>query len=89
MLVVKRNKTVQPFDWGKIDLAITKAFHAVNEPIDMDILSDVKDELYFNNIISVEEIQDQIEKALMAFVIIIMLLKHLSYIGRNKLNLEP
>lgn len=66
MLVVKRNKTVQPFDWGKIDLAITKAFHAVNEPIDMDILSDVKDELYFNNIISVEEIQDQVEKALMA-----------------------
>lgn len=66
MLVVKRNKTVQPFDWGKIDLAITKAFHAVNEPIDVDILSDVKDELYFNNIISVEEIQDQIEKALMA-----------------------
>lgn len=66
MLVVKRNKTVQPFDWGKIDLAITKAFHAVNEPIDMDILSDVKDELYFNNIISIEEIQDQIEKALMA-----------------------
>lgn len=66
MLVVKRNKTVQPFDWGKIDLAITKAFHAVNEPIGMDILSDVKDELYFNNIISVEEIQDQIEKALMA-----------------------
>lgn len=66
MLVVKRNKTVQPFDWGKIGLAITKAFHAVNEPIDMDILSDVKDELYFNNIISVEEIQDQIEKALMA-----------------------
>lgn len=66
MLVVKRNKTVQPFDWGKIDLAITKAFHAVNEPIDMDILSDVKDELYFNNIVSVEELQDQIEKALMA-----------------------
>lgn len=66
MLVVKQNKTVQPFDWGKIDLAITKAFHAVNEPIDMDILSDVKDELYFNNIISAEEIQDQIEKALMA-----------------------
>ena len=66
MLVVKRNKTVQPFNWEKIDLAITKAFHAVNEPIDIDILSDIKDELYFNNIISVEEIQDQIEKALMA-----------------------
>lgn len=66
MLVIKRDKTVQPFCWNKIDNAITKAFHAVNEPIDRDILSDVKDELYFNNIISVEEIQDQIEKALMA-----------------------
>lgn len=65
MLVVKRNKTVQPFNWEKIDLAITKAFHAVNEPIDVDILSDVKDELCFNNIVGVEEIQDQIEKALM------------------------
>ena len=66
MLVVKRNKTVQPFNWDKIDNAIVKAFHTVNEPIDEDILSDIKDELYFNNIISVEEIQDQIEKALMA-----------------------
>ncbi len=66
MLVVKRNKTVQPFNWDNIDNAIVKAFHAVNEPIDEDILSDIKDELYFNNIISVEEIQDQIEKALMA-----------------------
>lgn len=66
MLVVKRNKTVQSFNWDKIDNAIVKAFHAVNEPINEDILSDIKDELYFNNIISVEEIQDQIEKALMA-----------------------
>ena len=66
MLVVKRNKTVQPFDWGKIDLAITKPFHAVNKPINIYILNHIKYELYFNNIISVEEIQDQIEKALMA-----------------------
>lgn len=66
MLVIKRNKTVQSFDYNKIDNAITKAFHAVNEPLSIDILSDIKDELYFNNIISVEEIQDQIEKALMA-----------------------
>lgn len=65
MLVIKRNKTIQVFDEEKVDLAITKAFHAVNEPIDEDILSDVKDELCFNNIISVEEVQDQIEKALM------------------------
>ena len=66
MLVVKRNKTVEPFDINKIDAAITKAFNAVNEPIDSDILDDIKDELYINNIVSVEELQDQIEKALMA-----------------------
>lgn len=66
MLVVKRNKTVEPFDVNKIDAAITKAFNAVNEPIDSDILDDIKDELYINNIVSVEELQDQIEKALMA-----------------------
>lgn len=66
MLVIKRNKRVEPFDINKIDAAITKAFNAVNEPIDSDILDDIKDELYINNIVLVEELQDQIEKALMA-----------------------
>lgn len=66
MLVIKRDKKVEPFDVNKIDAAITKAFNAVNEPIDSDILDDIKDELYINNIVSVEELQDQIEKALMA-----------------------
>lgn len=66
MLVIKRDKKVEPFDVNKIDAAITKAFNAVNEPIDSDILQDIKDELYINNIISVEELQDQLEKALMA-----------------------
>lgn len=66
MLVIKRDKKVEPFDVNKIDAAITKAFNAVNEPIDSDILQDIKDELYINNIVSVEELQDQLEKALMA-----------------------
>lgn len=66
MLVIKRDKRVEPFDINKVDTAITKAFNAVNEPIDSDILEDIKDELYINNIVSVEELQDQIEKALMA-----------------------
>ena len=52
MLVIKRNKRVEPFDINKIDAAITKAFNAVNEPIDSDILDDIKDELYINNIVS-------------------------------------
>ena len=66
MLVIKRDKKVEPFDVNKIDAAITKAFNAVNEPINSDILQDIKDELYVNNIVSVEELQDQLEKALMA-----------------------
>lgn len=66
MLVIKRDKKVEPFDVNKIDAAITKAFNAVNEPIDSDILQDIKDELYINNIVSVEKLQDQLEKALMA-----------------------
>lgn len=66
MLVIKRDRKVEPFDVNKIDAAITKAFNAVNEPIDSDILQDIKDELYINNIVSVEELQDQLEKALMA-----------------------
>lgn len=66
MLVIKRDKKVEPFDVNKIDATITKAFNAVNEPIDSDILQDIKDELYINNIVSVEELQDQLEKALMA-----------------------
>lgn len=66
MLVIKRDKKVEPFDVNKIDAAITKAFNAVNEPIDSDILQDIKDELYINNIVLVEELQDQLEKALMA-----------------------
>lgn len=66
MLVIKRDKKVEPFDVNKIDAAITKAFNAVNEPIDSEILQDIKDELYINNIVSVEELQDQLEKALMA-----------------------
>lgn len=66
MLVIKRDKKVEPFDVNKIDAAITKAFNAVNEPVDSDILQDIKDELYINNIVSVEELQDQLEKALMA-----------------------
>lgn len=66
MLVIKRDKKVEPFDVNKIDAAITKAFNAVNEPIDSDILQDIKDDLYINNIVSVEELQDQLEKALMA-----------------------
>jgi ribonucleoside-triphosphate reductase len=65
MLVIKRNKTVENFDWNKVEKAIVKAFNAVNEPINQATLDEIRDELSFNSITSVEEIQDQIEYALM------------------------
>lgn len=64
MFIIKRDQTIEPFDWGKIDLAITKAFHATDTHLNEDILSDIKDQLYIHNNMNVEEIQDQIEDAL-------------------------
>lgn len=65
MLVIKRNKSVENFDWKKVEKVIVKAFNAVNEPINQATLNEIRDELSFNSITSVEEIQDQIEYALM------------------------
>lgn len=65
MLVIKRNKSVENFDWKKVEKVIVKAFNAVNEPINQATLDEIRDELSFNSITSVEEIQDQIEYALM------------------------
>jgi ribonucleoside-triphosphate reductase len=65
MLVIKRNKSVENFDWKKVEKAIVKAFNAVNEPINQATLDEIRDELSFNSITGVEEIQDQIEYALM------------------------
>lgn len=64
MIVIKRDGTVEPFCIGKIEAAITKAFEAVKEPINSDILEELKDELYLEGGVTVEELQDQIEQAL-------------------------
>lgn len=64
MLIIKRDGTAEQFNWEKIDKVITKAFHAVDEHLNEDILSDIKDQLYFKGVVTVEDIQDQIEDAL-------------------------
>lgn len=64
MLIIKRDGTAEQFNWEKIDRVITKAFHAVDEHLNEDILSDIKDQLYFKGVVTVEDIQDQIEDAL-------------------------
>lgn len=64
MLVIKRDNTVQEFDWNKIKKVVEKAFNACNETFNEEIFSDIKDELYIEEGITVEELQDQIEQAL-------------------------
>lgn len=64
MLIIKRDGTAEQFNWEKIDTVITKAFHAVDAHLNDDILSDIKDQLFFKGITTVEEVQDQIEDAL-------------------------
>lgn len=64
MLIIKRDGTAEQFNWDKIDTVITKAFHAVDAHLNEDILSDIKDQLFFKGITTVEDVQDQIEDAL-------------------------
>lgn len=45
MLVIKRNKSVENFDWKKVEKVIVKAFNAVNEPINQATLDEIRDEL--------------------------------------------
>lgn len=71
MKVIKRNGTLQDFNWGKLEDVIKKAFKAVGKELTEDICEDILDELYFGDengvmreTITVEELQDQIEQAL-------------------------
>lgn len=64
MLVIKRDNSVQEFSWDKIKKVVEKAFNACNEALNEEIFSDIKDELYIEEGITVEELQDQIEQAL-------------------------
>lgn len=64
MLVIKREGHVQSFDWKKVESAISKAFKAVGQELTSEIFEDIKSELYLEELITVEELQDQIEQAL-------------------------
>ena len=64
MLVIKRDNSIQPFDWDKINKAVSKAFKAVGKELTEDIFEDIKSEIYIERGITVEELQDQVEEAL-------------------------
>lgn len=63
--ITKRDGTVEAFSLEKIRSAVLKAFRSVNEPLDADGLERLLAHLRFCNRMSVEDIQNQVEVALM------------------------
>lgn len=64
MIVVKRNSEVQEFSWDKIRRAVSNAFEAAGEKLTDELFEEIASELYVEELITVEELQDQIEQAL-------------------------
>ena len=64
--ITKRDGGKDRFSMDKIMNAITKAFDSVNEPIDLGNVSKLISRLNIYNNIKVEDIQNQVEEALMA-----------------------
>lgn len=63
--ITKRDGTVDRFSLDKIMSAIIKAFSSVNEPLDLGNVSKIISHLNIYNNIKVEDIQNQVEVALM------------------------
>ncbi len=63
--ITKRNGVREVFSLDKIMNAIIKAFDSVNQPIDLTVLSRIIPHIDIKNDISVEDIQNQVEVALM------------------------
>lgn len=63
--ITKRDGTKDAFSLDKIMNAIIKAFNSVNEPIDLGRISKILSNLDINDGVTVEDIQNQTEIALM------------------------
>ncbi len=63
--ITKRDGSKERFSLDKIMSAIVKAFESVNEPTDLGTVSKVLSDLDIHNDIKVEDIQNQVEEALM------------------------
>ena len=64
--IIKRNGKREPFSMEKIRSAITKAFVSVDSFPTQEIMTNILGRLSIHDGISVEEIQNQVEKSLMA-----------------------
>jgi ribonucleoside-triphosphate reductase len=65
LTITKRDGNAERFSLDKIMNAIIKAFNATNQPVDLGSLSKILTHLDIHNGITVEEIQNQVEVALM------------------------
>lgn len=65
LTITKRDGTQQSFSLDKIMNAIIKAFQSLDREIDLSSLTHILSNLEIGNHISVEEIQNQVEQALM------------------------
>lgn len=65
-IITKRDGTTEHFSLDKIKSAILKAFTSLHQPIDAQGLQRIVEHLRFCNGMSVEDIQNQVEVALMA-----------------------
>ena len=63
--ITKRDGSKDRFSLDKIMNAIVKAFESVEEPADLGTISRVLNHLDIHDDITVEEIQNQVEEALM------------------------
>ncbi len=63
--IKKRDGALEQFSLDKIMGAIIKAFNSVDEPIDLTTVSKILTDLTIHDNISVEDIQNQVEEALM------------------------
>lgn len=65
LTIIKRDGSAVEFSANKIVTSVLKAFKSVGKRAFLSDVSDILQELKFHDGISVEEIQDQVEKALM------------------------
>ena len=64
-IITKRDGSQDRFSLDKIMNAIIKAFQSVDEPVDLSAISKILSHLNISEGITVEDIQNQVEEALM------------------------
>lgn len=63
--ITKRDGTVEPFDINKIKLAIYQSFNSIKEKCNAKMIDEIIANMDFSEVESVEDVQNQIEHALM------------------------